>query len=168
MDDDPFDELFNLEDKYYQEGYEQGRRDGAGQSRLGARIFGIEKGYEKYIEMGRIQARARVWSEDLRIAAQTSTDEVRGTSSKVHQTLQDPALRSRLAKHVDVLTALVDPTTLSTQNTDDAVSDFDDRIKRAQAKCKVVERMLRDEGDGVKRSGGSKNPATFKSRLNDF
>ncbi|KAK5992269.1 hypothetical protein PT974_05670 [Cladobotryum mycophilum] len=39
-------------------------------------------------------------------------------------------------------TEAAEPDTLSTQNTDEAVQDFDDRVKRAQGKAKIVERII--------------------------
>ncbi len=39
-------------------------------------------------------------------------------------------------------TPLLEPDTLSTENTDEAVNDFDDRLKRAQGKARIVEMML--------------------------
>ncbi|KAL0476057.1 hypothetical protein QR685DRAFT_490246 [Neurospora intermedia] len=49
---------------------------------------------------------------------------------------------ARLEKHVSTLFALVETDTLAKENTDDAVNDFDDRLKRAQGKAKIVERMV--------------------------
>jgi len=45
-------------------------------------------------------------------------------------------------KNIKMVHALVEPETLSTANTDEAVQDFDDRLKRAQAKAKVVTKMI--------------------------
>ena len=158
MDDsDPFDELFGLEDKYYQEGYDQGFQDGLHQSRLEARVFGIEKGYEKFIEMGRLGAKARLWFIELQQAF------VPGQSRAM--TLRDAGARSRLKKHLDVLLALVDLSTLSTANTDETVSIFDDRLKRAQAKCKVISRMIEEPGQEGEKVA-SETPS--KAQLQDF
>lgn len=49
---------------------------------------------------------------------------------------------------------------MSTQNDEDAVSEFDDRLKRAQAKAKMVEKMVgegQDVGEltGEERGGAS-------------
>lgn len=61
---------------------------------------------------------------------------------------------ARLAKHVTTLYALVETESLSTENTDEAVDDFDDRLRRAQGRFKVIERMVgegengRTKGDG--------------------
>lgn len=54
----------------------------------------------------------------------------------------------RLAKHIDGLHALTEPLTFSTQNDEDAVADFDDRIRRAGAKAKLLDRLLGDGDDG--------------------
>ncbi|KAK1778894.1 hypothetical protein QBC45DRAFT_412749 [Copromyces sp. CBS 386.78] len=49
---------------------------------------------------------------------------------------------TRLQKHITTLFALVETDTLAKENTDEAVNDFDDRLKRAQGKAKIVERMV--------------------------
>ncbi|KAK4104519.1 DUF1715-domain-containing protein, partial [Parathielavia hyrcaniae] len=48
----------------------------------------------------------------------------------------------RLAKHVTTLYALVEAESLSSENSDEAVDDFDDRLRRAQGRFKVIERMV--------------------------
>lgn len=133
MEDDAFDDLFGLEDKYFDEGYQQGFHDGLQQSHTEARLFGIEKGYEKFIEMGRLQARVRAWMKQLDKAK---------SASENFESLKDVAAADRTAKHVELLLALVDPATLSMENSDEAVAEFDDRVKRAHAKCKVIAKLL--------------------------
>lgn len=49
---------------------------------------------------------------------------------------------SRLTSHIHLLHALTDPPTFSTSNTEDAVADYDDRVRRAGAKAKVIERIV--------------------------
>jgi len=70
-----------------------------------------------------------------------------------------------LDKHVRTLYALSELESLSTQNIEDAVSEFDDRFKRAVAKVKVIESIV-DEGhidgdsdtkDIAEREGGEKS-----------
>lgn len=53
-----------------------------------------------------------------------------------------PNNNTRLEKHITTLFALVETETLAKENTDEAVNDFDDRLKRAQGKAKIVERMV--------------------------
>jgi len=59
---------------------------------------------------------------------------------------------NRLARNVEAVYALVDPATLSTENTDDSVDDFDDRLKRAQGKMRVV--MMALDGRGSDETSG--------------
>ena len=58
----------------------------------------------------------------------------------------------RLAKHVSTLYALVETESLSTENTDEAVNEFDDRLRRAQGRAKIIERMVGEGGE--RRRGG--------------
>ena len=44
---------------------------------------------------------------------------------------------------------MLEPGTLSTRNDDDAVNDFDSRVKGARGKFKVVERVVGEAVDGA-------------------
>jgi hypothetical protein len=57
----------------------------------------------------------------------------------------------RLERHLKVLHVLSESESLSTENTEEAVSEFDDRLKRAEGKAKIIERLVgegREEVDG--------------------
>ncbi|KAL2021782.1 hypothetical protein VTK56DRAFT_6556 [Thermocarpiscus australiensis] len=54
----------------------------------------------------------------------------------------------RLGKHIATLYALAETESLSTENTDEAVDEFDDRLRRAQGRAKIIERMV-GEGSSV-------------------
>lgn len=150
---DPFDDLLNLEEEFYSEGYEQGMADGDRAGRIEGRAFGIEKGFEKFIEAGRLHGKSIVWANRLPqtrqqqpAAAAGAVPSATSPPSEGQQTL--PALSSggaRLEKNIVTLHALVEPDTLSTDNTDDAVNDFDDRVKRAQGKARVIERHVGED-----------------------
>jgi hypothetical protein len=60
---------------------------------------------------------------------------------------------ARLEKHITTLYALVESESLSTENTDEAVNDFDDRLRRAQGRAKVIERMVGEHGAGERGKG---------------
>ncbi|KAF2480070.1 hypothetical protein BDY17DRAFT_234011, partial [Neohortaea acidophila] len=126
-----FDNLLNLEEQYYQEGYDLGIADGSRAGRIEGRIFGLEKGFEKYIAMGQLAGRAAVWN--ARISPSPSSQ---STSSAL--ALSENA---RMQKHVKRLKDLTDVETLPTENNEDAVTDFDDRLKDAQAKATLISRM---------------------------
>jgi hypothetical protein len=66
-------------------------------------------------------------------------------------TLPSLSKSQRLERHLKVLHALSESESLSTENTEEAVSDFDDRLKRAEGKAKIIERLVgegREEVDG--------------------
>lgn len=163
---DPFDDLLNLEDEFYSEGYEQGMADGDRAGRIEGRAFGIEKGFEKFIEAGRLHGKSIVWANRLPQARQQQpaagvATSVISSPSEGQQML--PALSSggaRLEKNIVTLHALVEPDTLSTDNTDDAVNDFDDRVKRAQGKARVIERHV---GEDAGLATAAKDDGTVKA-----
>lgn len=149
MPHDTFDEVLGLEEEFYNDGYQQGLTDGIAAGRIEGRKFGLEKGFEKYVESGRLYGKSLIWANripQLQLKkpspkAVPSEDLVAKESS---EELSLPPLQSnpRLVKHVKVLHALAESESLSTENSEEAVSDFDDRFKRAQTKAKIIERMV--------------------------
>lgn len=161
-DSDPFDDLLSLEDKFYKEGYDLGVSDGERAGRVEGRLFGLEKGFEKYAAMGKLHGRAMIWAGRLpeiksqidveshggekknattsieTLSAQSEQDDPasEGASYKLHSLPTNP----RLEAHIRTLYALTEPDSLSTENNEDSVSDFDDRLKRAEGKIKIIER----------------------------
>ncbi|KAL0262926.1 hypothetical protein SLS55_001900 [Diplodia seriata] len=162
QDLDPFDSVLSLEDSYYTEGHALGVADGSRAGRIEGRVFGLEKGFEKFVAMGALHGKAAVWASRLpppqeQTPEQTTTA---GTNSL------PPLLPSsggsgnpRLAKHITTLHALSEPASLSTQNDEDAVADFDDRFKRAQAKVKIVEKLVGEGRDVGELSGADVDAA---------
>ncbi|KAL1612461.1 hypothetical protein SLS60_000688 [Paraconiothyrium brasiliense] len=143
---DPFESLLTLEDDLYTTAYAQGAADGSHAGRIEGRIFGLEKGFEKFAALGQLHGRAAVWGARLPSATITTIDKneiVNGENEAALPTLSDS---ERLKKHIQMLHALTDPATFSTLNTEDAVADFDDRLKRAGAKAKIIERMAGETG----------------------
>ncbi|KAG5919508.1 hypothetical protein E4U61_000813 [Claviceps capensis] len=145
---DPFDSILNLEQTFYQQGYTQGLADGAQAGRTEGRQFGMQTGFEKFLESGRLASRAIIWANRMPPAVtasgqeheQEARDTAAGTATPPCSLPPLPR-NARLHKNVKMLYALVEPETLSTENSDEGVQDFDDRVKRAQGKTKVVERM---------------------------
>ncbi|KAK3325777.1 hypothetical protein B0H66DRAFT_599919 [Apodospora peruviana] len=163
--DDPFENILNLEEQFYQEGYKQGQQDGVTAGRSEGRSLGLEKGFQKFAESGMLYGRAIVWANRMR--AEVKTQHEAGGSSETSGPSHQPAQKSlpslpsnaRLEKHITTLYALVETDTLSTENTDDAVNDFDDRLKRAQGRAKIIERLV-GEGGGT----GSSSKSTGKAQ----
>ncbi|MCJ1390046.1 hypothetical protein MMC18_002904 [Xylographa bjoerkii] len=161
MEDDPFDSVLNLESQFYDEGYALGVADGTRAGHVEGRVFGLEKGFEKFVEMGRLHGRSLVWSSRLPRAQSTTnpstdTSPDQDTSRPGHEPtsttsiswpLPPLAANIRLEKHVRTFHALVELESLSTQNKEDDVSEFDDRLKRAVGKAKVIEKLVGEESD---------------------
>lgn len=146
---DPLDDLLTLEDALYTSAYQLGVSDGARAGRIEGRIFGLEKGFEKFAGLGMLHARACVWGARLpssqvrpQSTAGTGKGVERDLEKKKEDGLQPLPGNPRLEKHVQMLHGLTDPLTFATENTDEAVADFDDRFKRAGAKAKVIERII--------------------------
>lgn len=194
---DPFDDVFNLEDRFYNEGYEQGSRDGILAGKIEGRSVGIAQGFDKFLESGRAYGKSLVWANRINLASSSSRPSTPATSgpqspvpSSSHslptssksategqsssqtpvtdegtRTCSLPPLPSsniRLQKNIVTLHALVEPDTLSTENSDEAVNDFDDRVKRAQGRIKVIERMI---GEQSLEAGSTASPTEANTRI---
>lgn len=159
--EDPFDHVLNLEERYYEQGYAQGYEDGFQAGKVEGRSVGLKKGYEKFVEAGRLQGKAVVWAN--RLAAATATVPEASSSSSLPPL--PPAVAPRLRKNVAALYALVEPGTLSTENTDEAVNDFDDRVKRAQGKLRVVERAVGEETDRPSAAAATEAPVLGRNEI---
>ncbi|ROT41518.1 hypothetical protein SODALDRAFT_331259 [Sodiomyces alkalinus F11] len=158
---DPFEDIFNLEDRFYNEGYEQGSRDGILAGRIEGRSVGISKGFDKFLEGGRVYGKSLVWANRIHLSSSspsrlsTSATTTDGLSSQQSRVAEEssrkcslpplPTNNARLQKNIVALHALVEPDTLSTENSDEAVNDFDDRIKKAQGRVKVIERVVGEQ-----------------------
>lgn len=158
MASDPFDDLLEIENDYYQEGYDAGVADSTYAGLIEGRVFGIEKGYEKAVELGKQRGRALVWQHRLGVSTSgeqsnqqvTSSSESQSTSAlpeagmmhHISQSLPRLPINTRLRKHVEALSAAAEPTTLTRDNSDEAVTDFDDRIAKARAKTKVIANIV--------------------------
>ncbi|KAK5091469.1 NADH pyrophosphatase [Lithohypha guttulata] len=145
MSADLFDELLGLEDNFYQEGYDAGLADGEHAGVVEGKVFGVEKGYEKALEIGKLHGRALVWQ--ARQNQDGANQSLRNSSSNRHAIISrvcDSGLakNSRLMKHIEALLLLTNGDSIATNNSDPAVTEFDDRLARAQAKAKVVAAII--------------------------
>lgn len=164
-EDDPFDSLLTLEDTLYTSAYDQGVADGAQAGRVEGRIFGLEKGFEKFAELGELHGRAVVWGGRIPAFASAPSGEKSGSAEEKQESqpssetrLPDLPSNSRLQNNISLLHSLTDLETFSTDNTEEAVADFDDRFKRAGAKAKVIERIVGESSTNARSPDGSPGP----------
>lgn len=170
MEDDPFDSLLGLEDQYYKEGYDLGVKDGSQAGLIEGRLFGLERSFEKYAAMGILHGRSALWAGRLpRPQTETSgtltmVDESRRPrhaycpqyklpnqeedTSLARGTIHQLPLNARLEKHIRILYALTEPASLSKENSEESVSEFDDRLKKADGKFKIIEKLLDESSTG--------------------
>lgn len=169
IESDPFDSLLGLENQFYNEGYDLGVSDGNRAGLIEGRSFGIVKGFEKYVSMGRLQGKAMVWAGRLPGSHGRHDNDLQENhdagTRRTHEEISVPGSRaksahdpprealqrkdvptlpanSRLEMHIRTLYALAEPGSLSTENSEESVSDFDDRLKRAKGKIKIIEKLI--------------------------
>lgn len=161
MTNDPFDDLLELEDTYYKEGYDAGVSDSTYAGLVEGKVFGVEKGFEKAIELGKLRGRALVWQKRLHkpksgeivtrqdIPNDDSASSMADASmlSDIGSTLPGLPTNTRLLKHVEGLLNATSPETIAKDNSDEAVTIFDDRIAKANAKTKVIANIVGEAVD---------------------
>lgn len=138
-EEDLFSDVLHLEDKYHAEGFSLGSADGARAGRIEGRTFGLEKGFEKFSELGRLGGRAAVWS--ARLNASLVGDDVKANEG-VEEVGVGLKGSERLRRQVERLRELTDPESLSTVNDEESVNAFDNRLREARAKGTLVGKMV--------------------------
>ena len=159
MDQVSLDSLLDLEETYYQEGYQLGVEDGLRTGRIEGRLTGLQKGFEKYVELAQLSGCVVVWQARV---------QDRHAVTSMEALLPALDCNSRLQRHLEKLHMTVDAETLSTQNTEEAVSDFDDRLKRAVSKVKVIEKLIGEGNFGQPSSTPSEPKSSGQKRDTNF
>jgi hypothetical protein len=152
MEHNLLDSLLDLEEQFYNEGFELGNKDGAETGYTEGSVFAVEKAYEKFVEMGRLYGKALVWAERLELkshepSVQSATDEISLDPSICKDMPSLPPHSSRLVRNLQTLLELVDPATLDMSNTEEAVNDVDERLKGAATKAKLIQRAMGERED---------------------
>lgn len=160
MENNLLDSLLDLEEKFYKEGYDLGVADGIQAGYTEGSVFAVEKGFEKFFEIGRLYGKALVWAQRLADTDPSKNpklgDEPRDSPNEFDDVSLGPAAceamlslpkSSRLAKNLYTLLELVDPASLVMENTEDAVSDAEERLKGALIKAKLIQRVLGERED---------------------
>ena len=154
MSEDPLDQVFTLEEGFYSQGYDLGTVDGLHAGFVEGKVFGIEKGYEKAVALSMLSGRAKIWKK----RCSNPGSEASPASSAIHGMTEPgsqfnglglplaklPPLpnNSRLIKHINNLITGTDAGTLSRENSDEAVADFDSRMTKALAKAKTIANII--------------------------
>lgn len=108
----------------------------------------MERGFEKFFAMGMMDGAALIWK--LRISPpERGLTRLIKTPSALMQAPETslPSLPGleRLEKHVRVLQGLVEPESISTKNSEEEVSEFEDRLRRATAKARIIEKIIGEQ-----------------------
>ena len=155
---DPIDTILSLEEQYYAEGHALGVKDGSKAGRTEGRLFGMQKGFEKFAAMGALAAQSAIWE-----ARMNKSD------SDQEDLIPDIPPNERLRKHIATLAGLTEFESLDTNNTEEAVADFDDCLKRAESKAKVISSIVGGEQGRVTASqSANRKPAAKGDNLEDF
>lgn len=169
MEPNLLDSLLDLEEQFYKEGFDLGAADGTEAGYTEGSVFAVEKGFEKFVEMGRLYGKALVWAQRLAESrpteisekplgqSVTATDTIALDPSTCANMPSLPPHSARLARNLQTLLELVDPASLDMSNTEEAVNDVDERLKGAAVKAKLIQRAL----------GESEEVLGIRSNVND-
>jgi hypothetical protein len=148
MADDLLGDLLDLEDGFYKDGYDAGIVDSEYAGKLEGKIFGIEKGYDKALELGKLHGRALVWQRRQQGSSQNGVEPAKSAvpnrsseSAMVRQALgvmQGLPKTPRLEKNIKTLAALSGPENVPSDNSDESVSQVEDAIAKSKAKAKII------------------------------
>src|SRR5258708_5428980 len=122
MQSNTFDEILGLEEQFYNDGLQQGLADGIKAGQIEGRTFGLEKGFEKYVESGRLYGKSLVWanrmppSQDSLVAkdrqqtgpVSNAASNADGEKKTLYHVLPSLPQNRRLSKHMKVLHALTE------------------------------------------------------------
>lgn len=164
-----FNSLLDLETHHYDLGHAAGLRDGLAAGGAEARLFGLEQAFARFGTMGALAARCCVWTARCESARSDDSDHKDTTASTAASTTWPP-LRApaRLAQHLTTLHALTDLRTLGATNEDADVGDFDERLRRAQAKARIIERLLGEEHEGNEHRHETPTDVNAAANMEDF
>ena len=137
---DGLDDLMEMEAGFYDEGYKAGVEDGTRAGLIEGKLFGIQKGYEKALELGKLRGRSMVWSSRFLKNSQVvhASSQDKHDMSSVAASLPRFENNERLKKHVEALKQLVNADGLDASNSDEAVAAFDELMIKVRNKAKVI------------------------------
>ncbi|KAJ6131039.1 hypothetical protein N7523_001499 [Penicillium sp. IBT 18751x] len=168
METNLLDSLLDLEEQFYNEGYELGAADGAKAGYTEGSVFAVEKGFEKFVEMGRLYGKALVWAQRLadskspKTSQQPLSQSVTTDSLSLEPSISKdmpslPSHSARLIRNLETLLELVDPASLDMTNTEEAVNDVDERLKGAAVKAKLIQRAMGESEEPLGTSSMAKD-----------
>ena len=166
MADDLLGDLLDLEEGFYKEGFEAGIADSEYAGTLEGKLFGIEKGYDKALELGKLHGRALVWQRRQQDAVTKSSESSAavglekppsnpGDLHVAFSSMTSLPKTSRLEKNIESLILLSDPKNLPTDNSDESVSQMEDAIVKSKAKAKMIAIAAGEPLDAAATSTGS-------------
>lgn len=154
------DSLLDLEEQFYNEGFDLGAADGAKAGYTEGSVFAVEKGFEKFMELGRLYGKALVWAQRLADSKSPEASEQPLNQPVTADALSlDPSIckempslpshSARLIRNLEILLELVDPASLDMSNSEEAVNDVDERLKGAAVKAKLIQRAMGESEEAL-------------------
>ncbi|OLL26807.1 putative ORAOV1 family protein [Neolecta irregularis DAH-3] len=112
---DVLDNLVNLEETFYREGYAEGQTDGIAAGEIEGRAFGLEQSFGYFYKLGYLKAQCTAL-------------------------LKDPETPAKALKHTDKLKSMIEQVPQTNQDQPEG-EDFDSRWRRIKAKSRLVRNL---------------------------
>ncbi|ODV80116.1 DUF1715-domain-containing protein [Suhomyces tanzawaensis NRRL Y-17324] len=113
------DDILNLEEEYYQKGFEEGQSDASKEQLREGKEYGYQTGFQRYLIIGYIQGLVEVWEKNL-------------LSYELKM----------LANHLVQLKTIIDDVPITNEASD--VEEFEKRVNKARNKVRVVCTTLKE------------------------
>ncbi|CAH2354332.1 protein Lto1p [[Candida] railenensis] len=134
MADFDFDQVLNLEEEYYNEGFKEGQEFSTKEQYIEGKEYGYQTGFQRFVMVGYMKGLLESWRE-----------------------LENPS--SSLENHLNQLESLIN--TIQLTNGDEEVAIYEKNISKARNKLRVIATLTKDSDkvnkldELVKNVGGS-------------
>lgn len=116
------DDVLNIEEQYYEEGYEEGQRQSTFQQYREGKEFGYQTGFQRFLIVGYIKGLCQYWQENI--------------------THYDKSAIKSITNHVDQVNSMINE--LKMTNGDSEVALFDKTVVKLRNKLRLLGSLTKE------------------------
>ncbi|CDK26844.1 unnamed protein product [Kuraishia capsulata CBS 1993] len=140
MFDNDFDDLLNLEEKFYREGFEEGVQAGKQNNFREGKELGIQTGYQTFLYVGQIRGLTHSWKLYV---DKINSGEISPPSERVGGKERDwVKVSNQISELKSLVDSLYENGKLNLTNSDDDVSKISSTIKALRTKARIIAGIL--------------------------
>ncbi|ODV85502.1 hypothetical protein CANARDRAFT_23035 [[Candida] arabinofermentans NRRL YB-2248] len=150
-----FDSVLNLEDQYYNEGFNEGQLEGSMKQFHEGKELGIQTGYQRLLIIGQLRTLVNYWIEKIDRLIESNTMGTESSSSDLSVSVVSVSVKKpkrdnhKVKKTLDglkmLLDSLYDNDKINLTNSDEDVQTYETILKKARAKVRSLSTVLGDE-----------------------